>query len=754
MNRQSIIKYLLSTTSLVALGLLPNGAKAASFDLSANSTAAQTLGASETGNVQSGVTLNVTAGDAVTVNGNTAVITNSGTIKTTTSGVGINVAASKTGASITNNSGATISAAGGSAGLSIAGTTVTLSNAGTISSGTGAAILSVGDVKAFTSFTNTGTISSGGATAIDLTSIDTAANAATLNFNNGSVVTGAILVDKGTTINIAGASNTITGAITSEDATSTVINFNSGSGNTFTTGGTITNMASVNMLSGTTVLAHNLVGSTAVAVTNGAHVQVNTTRTAAGTYTQTGANSRFIVGVTSNTTAGKLTASGAVDLTGSKILVSNLTSSGTGYVKNNTTFDVLAGSSLAGLATGAGNIDSASNTATRTWTVSSIAGNTVTIKAARTTYNSLVSDANQVGLGAALEALNTTATGDVAQALASLDSLATAAAVDDGLKQLTNDVTGGGNAAVVGAFDGTIGAVSQHMTDMRTRGFATGNGANSMDFWIKGFGAMADQDRRDGVDGFDADTIGIAVGVDGAYDNNTRVGVSLAYARSQVDADGPGNKETDIDSYQVSLYGGHVQGDWIFDGLLGFGYNRYDSSRTIVFGGTNTAANADYHGNQYTAKIGGSYIMPMDGFVLVPNASLRYTMLTGRDYTETGAGGLSLSIDNKNTDFLQGSVGAKARFPMKTADGKMTPEIRAAILGDFLDTKQESLATLTGSGTSFTNNSADNARVGFNVGAGLDFVTLENATVSINYDFEGKSDFKGHSGFIRAQFPF
>ncbi|MGE3479683.1 MAG: autotransporter domain-containing protein, partial [Dongiaceae bacterium] len=598
MNRQSIIKYLLSTTSLVALGLLPNGAKAASFDLSANSIAAQTLGASETGNVQSGVTLNVTAGDAVTVNGNSATVTNSGTIKTTTSGVAINVAAGKTGALITNNAGATISAAGASAGISVAGTTVVLDNAGTISSGTGAAILSVGDVKAFTSITNSGTISTGGTTAIDLTSIDTAANAATINLESGSTVIGNIAVDKGTTINVNGASNTITGTITSQDATSTTLNLAPGANNTFTLTHTVDKMAAINVKSGTVVLGANITNATTTTTTNGAHIQVNTTRTLAGDLTQTGANSRYIVGVTDNATAGKLTVSGTADLSNGKILVKNLATSGTGYVKNNTTFTVLSAGTLAGISTGTGDIDTASNTATRTWTVDSIAGNAVVIKAARTTYNSLVTDANQVGLGAALEALNTTATGDVAQALASLDSLATAAEVDDGLKQLTNDVTGGGNAAVVGAFDGTIGAISDHLTDMRTRGFATGNGANSMDFWIKGFGAMADQDRRDGVDGFDADTIGIAVGVDGAYDNNTRVGVSLAYARSQVDADGPGNKETDIDSYQISLYGGHVQGDWIFDGLLGFGYNRYDSSRTIVFGGTNTAANADYHGNQ------------------------------------------------------------------------------------------------------------------------------------------------------------
>jgi uncharacterized protein with beta-barrel porin domain len=109
---------------------------AGSFNITTNTTAAETLSAGQTGAVQSGVTLtNATKNTVVvTVSGTGTSLTNSGTISQTNTGGGRAVRVTGTGVSftLTNNAGAIISAAGDDAIQSQHDNSVTIYNSGTI----------------------------------------------------------------------------------------------------------------------------------------------------------------------------------------------------------------------------------------------------------------------------------------------------------------------------------------------------------------------------------------------------------------------------------------------------------------------------------------------------------------------------------------------------------------------------------------------------------------------------------------------
>ncbi len=128
---------------------------AGSFDITADTTAAETLSDNQTGTVAAGVTLtNATKNTVVvTVTGTGTSLTNDGTISQTNTGGGRAVRVTGTGVSftLTNAGGATISAAGDDAIQSQHDASVTIENSGTIESlGGGQAI----DFNAITTGTN------------------------------------------------------------------------------------------------------------------------------------------------------------------------------------------------------------------------------------------------------------------------------------------------------------------------------------------------------------------------------------------------------------------------------------------------------------------------------------------------------------------------------------------------------------------------------------------------------------------------
>ena len=108
---------------------------AGSFDITTNTTAAETLSAGQTGTVQSGVTLTDATKNTVvvTVDETGTSLTNSGTVsQTNTAGRAVRVTGTGVSFTLTNNAGAIISAAGDDAIQSQHDNSVTIYNSGTI----------------------------------------------------------------------------------------------------------------------------------------------------------------------------------------------------------------------------------------------------------------------------------------------------------------------------------------------------------------------------------------------------------------------------------------------------------------------------------------------------------------------------------------------------------------------------------------------------------------------------------------------
>lgn len=460
-------------------------------------------------------------------------------------------------------------------------------------------------------------------------------------------------------------------------------------------------------------------------------------------------------------TVGRISSAGAVNFTNAKvdILIDNTG----GYIAADNYYKIASGSA----STLPTELNATDNSYTVKFTV--VQGNDAKIGGSANDLYVLASRENTFGksasglenvssIGAALERIGNTGPAAMDAIVGALEAKATASEVAEALKTLNPNVSGSITAASAAAADASIGVVQNRMevasNAASSNVVATGSSAYNSGVWGEVFGSTADQDVRGGVRGYQADTLGFAIGADTKIDDMTVVGASIAYANTEADAAASNtvaDGTTEIDSYQGNLYAVRDYGKWYGDALAGFTYNRYDTTRNIFTGGQ---ATADFDGQQYTARVGGGYKVDLQGGVkLTPIAGLKYTYLTVDKYTESGAG--ALTVDNDDIQSLKSDLGFKVNYPVIDGSVTYTPEFRAAWIYDFIGDEQQATSFFNGiGGTQFTSKGADVAKNAFNLGVGLAIMAQDNVTVSFDYDWTTKEDYDNHAGSLKARFAF
>ncbi len=285
-------------------------------------------------------------------------------------------------------------------------------------------------------------------------------------------------------------------------------------------------------------------------------------------------------------------------------------------------------------------------------------------------------------------------------------------------------------------------------------GFATGDGALSSAVWLRPFFNLADQDDRDGVAGYEADTYGFAFGVDTAATDEARVGIAGAWATSDVEGDGAGQSELDIDSYQITLYGDYDFSGFYAEGFVGYATNSNESSRVINFGGLDRTATADFDSDQvFAAAYAGTSLNLGDGLYLGPEVGLSWTSVSTDSYTETGAGGVSQVVDPDDIDIVVASLRGTLLKEIEQNGGRLIPEVSLGVGYDLVGDSANATARFTGGGAAFNVDGVDPVRFSLDGGVGLTWDT-DTWSIGANYDAEIKSDYLSHSGKVEGKLRF
>ncbi|MGE8360856.1 autotransporter outer membrane beta-barrel domain-containing protein [Pseudomonas sp.] len=287
-----------------------------------------------------------------------------------------------------------------------------------------------------------------------------------------------------------------------------------------------------------------------------------------------------------------------------------------------------------------------------------------------------------------------------------------------------------------------------------TSGLSSGDVAlGGEHFWIKSFGSWASQDARNGVSGFDADSKGMALGLDAAISESTRLGLAFAYAKTDVDGDSRvAPQSAQIDTYQLIGYGTYSLSDATrLNFQVDVGQNRTEGRRQISF--TGDTAKADYDGYNVHLGLGIDHDVRLtEQLVFVPSARTDYTWIREDAYREKGAGLLNLDVDERDTEALVFSLDGKLDYSLTDTT------ILSANLGAGYDVINES-ASMTSiyagaPGAAFRTEGLDLEPWLARAGLGLSH-TLDNGTeVSLRYDAEARSGFTNQGAQIKARWAF
>ena len=359
-------------------------------------------------------------------------------------------------------------------------------------------------------------------------------------------------------------------------------------------------------------------------------------------------------------------------------------------------------------------------------------------------------------LGAVLDNLANTATNaDMMTVIGALDGSGSAASANQ-LEPIADNSVPQTNYDTMNQFINNILSRFDNVAQIQTRGSTgaiTGATLDTTGVWTQGFDTYLHEDPRGSSNGYNANVWGVSLGFDTPLLNNSIVGLSGGYAKDNIRTKDSSGR-SDIDSYEVSLYGSHAKDAYYLDLVASFAYNVYNSSRHVAFGDIDRNPTADYGGQQYSGYIESGYTFKNKDVTLTPLASLQYSHLHINGYTEEDGGSIDLSVSGQDYDLLQTGLGAKLAYKVTSERCTIIPDLHFRWFYDFIGDRQQATSTFTGGGASFVTNGFDPAQSSYNFGTKLIIMAAKNVTLTANYDFELKEDFYSHAGYLNVRYDF
>jgi len=219
--------------------------------------------------------------------------------------------------------------------------------------------------------------------------------------------------------------------------------------------------------------------------------------------------------------------------------------------------------------------------------------------------------------------------------------------------------------------------------------------------WLDAYGVLGELDGGLGEAEIDANLYGGTLGVDLWLAEHFVVGLAAGYARGDLDADGR-EHDLDADVIQGAVYAGYAHPRGFLSAYGRYAYGFLDSTRRIQTSALVRSADADWTSHDYGAGAEAGVTLFRAGPVgFQPMAGIDWLHLGEEDYTESGAGGLSLDVSPDDLESTTARFGGRlvARFAMDDEGSELVPELRAFWQTELGDRERVLNARLLGAGT-------------------------------------------------------
>ncbi|MFJ4458247.1 autotransporter domain-containing protein [Pseudomonas sp. NPDC089392] len=321
-----------------------------------------------------------------------------------------------------------------------------------------------------------------------------------------------------------------------------------------------------------------------------------------------------------------------------------------------------------------------------------------------------------------------------------------AQAIANVAKQLTPEVNGGAASAANSSITLVNNAISSRASTLRA-GQSSGDALSGTGAWFQILSSQANQDVRSGVDGYDANSRGFALGADHTLNDNTVLGVAYSYVKTNVQSDN-GNK-TDVENNTLTAYGTWTEGNYFVDGGLSYGKGRNDSKRFI----SGTTAKGNYDSDLIGLNVMAGYGFHFDHNLLVePRITARYTNLSIDGFTEHGSSA-ALKTGDQRLEVGEAGAGVRIAGAFDLGQGTLEPEFKLMGYHDFIADKSSTTSAFTLGGNSFVATGVTPARDSYEVGVGANY-KVGAVTIGGSYERLMKTGFDADAFTAKVRYDF
>jgi len=273
------------------------------------------------------------------------------------------------------------------------------------------------------------------------------------------------------------------------------------------------------------------------------------------------------------------------------------------------------------------------------------------------------------------------------------------------LQNVATEEMGTPSRISMSTLSGQVAEINSHLFDIHKLsqglGGSGGDDSNSLlsnrfSVFVNGVGGFGDTGSSSRENASDFYSAGVVLGVDYRFTNNFVSGLAFGYShlgsdfQNNINVSGGG---IDADIYNLSLFASYDLGDFYVDGNFTYGWSDYDVTRGVVIlsnnaaspGGANRIATSNPNGEQYSTGLGLGYNYQYDAFNLNPYARVDYYHGKIDSYSETGAFGLNLAVDEQNFDSLQSLLGVQLSYVFSHSFGVLIPQFNVGWHHEFLN---------------------------------------------------------------------
>ncbi|WP_432219616.1 autotransporter domain-containing protein [Pseudomonas kribbensis] len=227
---------------------------------------------------------------------------------------------------------------------------------------------------------------------------------------------------------------------------------------------------------------------------------------------------------------------------------------------------------------------------------------------------------------------------------------ATASDAQQAFQQLSGEIYPALGSVLINDSRQLRDAIGERLHDANS---AQGNG------WVKALGAWGTTDSRHDTAGYSTSIGGLLAGVDGALDEQTRIGLVTGYSDSSLSMGSGTHASAKVDSYHLGAYAGHDIGAWRLSTGAAYSWHRADVKRDLQYGDVSAKQKAKV--DAATTQVFGeaAYRLNVQLLALEPFANLAYVHLDSDGFTEKGDAA-ALKSNGDQRDAVLSTLGVRA----------------------------------------------------------------------------------------------